>query len=258
MLNAGQQLLEWRNSGVLGGQWVDTQFKSEADILANNFISEKLKLLTPNIPIISEESADSWVDDRPELYWLIDPIDGTASFTQGFSGFVTQVALMVQHKPLMAIVYAPEIKNLYTAVRGQGAFLNNKRLSVKGVFPPRILIDNYPAPRDMILKAYVDLKMTRYIECGSIALKICMVADGTADLFFKTVIVRDWDLAAPQLVLEEAGGSLKDIYGNPIEYAGGYEKAGVVAACHPGSLELLIKWHSDFIKKMKTVDQEPN
>lgn len=239
----GGLMLQWRASGMVSGNWEGTQFKAEADSMAHRELTQRLTKLAPDIPIISEENPASWVTLRPERYWLIDPIDGTASFAQGYDGFVTQVALMDHHTPVLAAIYAPSLDSLYLVEKGGGAFLNGVRLFLQPTFPPKTLIDNYPEPRGVSLQAFRELHLTRYIERGGISLKICNVADGTADLFFKVVIVRDWDLAAPHLLLKEAGGFLTDIYGDDIQYIGSFNREGLVAANHPESLEMLVRWH---------------
>ena len=180
----GAKLLEWRLHGRTSGRWEGAQFKAQADKSAHDFLAGELSCLAPKIPVISEEDEHSLSIERPRQYWLIDPIDGTASFAQGYSGFVTQVALIVDHTPHLAAIYAPVFDALYVAERNQGAFLNGSKLCCSHYRESKILIDNYPEPRGITLAAYSALKFTRYIECGSIALKICKVADGTADLFF--------------------------------------------------------------------------
>jgi len=241
----GQRLLEWRDQGITEGKWEGSQFKARADMLSHNMLVQKLKQLTPGMLVISEEDPRSLLAERPDRYWLIDPIDGTASFVQGYPGFVTQVALIERERPQLAAVYGPALKCLYLAVRGQGAFLNGKRLRCIQNQEPAVLIDNYPEPRGTALLAYEALNLDRYIECGSISLKACKVADGAADVFFKDIVVRDWDLAAPQLVLEEAGGTLLDIYGRDVVYTGSHERAGVVAACSDAIARRLVSWYAD-------------
>jgi len=222
--------MEWRHSGQLSGNWEGPhQFKAVADGLAHEALTVRLNKLSPGLPIISEENPKSWQDRRPERYWLIDPIDGTASFVQGYPGFVTQVALMINNAPSLAAIYAPAHKQLYTGERANGAFLNGRPLAVRQG-TAATLIDNFPEPRGAAQSVYESLHLSRYIECGSIALKICRVADGTADLFFKDVPVRDWDLAAPQLILEEAGGVLTDSQGQKIPYTRDFERPGVAVA----------------------------
>ena len=145
---------------------------------------------------VSEEDAGSQTGERPDAYWLIDPIDGTRSFVEGSSpGFVTQVALMRHGVPVEAAVFCPPLDLLYTARRGAGAALNGSRLSLDQTPGLAKLIDNYPQPREIAAAVVEAFGIPDYIKPGSIGLKICRIADGTADLFVKDVVVRDWDVA---------------------------------------------------------------
>lgn len=248
--DVGRSLLKWRNLKIFEGKWEGTQFKAKVDIMAHQELENYLNKLTPGIPIISEENSVSLIDERPRLYWIIDPIDGTASFINGYSGFVTQIALIEDNKPKLAAVYAPVLDMLYTAKIGEGAYLNGKRLLISNREVLKILIDNYPEPRGIAKNACNEFKFENYIECGSIALKICKVADGTADLFLKDVIVRDWDLAPPHLVLEESGGVMTDIHGNKFEYRGGYEHTGLIATKSQKANKDVVDWYSNIERGM--------
>lgn len=220
----GQLLLQWRNERKWGGQWEGTQFKAEADQLAHQAIVERLVQIS-SFPIVSEEDPGREAQKFPEAYWLIDPIDGTASFSQGYPGFVTQIALILRHEPVLAAVYSPVFDLLYSAEKGKGAFKNQERLKLSKKEKPVSLIDNYPEPRGITRALYDKLEIARYFEWGSIGFKICKVAEGSADLFFKDVLVCDWDIAAPKLILEEAGGVCRNSRGGPLELKG---------AKHPG------------------------
>ncbi|RJQ23942.1 MAG: 3'(2'),5'-bisphosphate nucleotidase CysQ [Nitrospiraceae bacterium] len=248
----GELLLEWRDSEIFEGKWEGAQFKAKVDRMAHNALTERLHELSPEIPVISEEDASPFTSIRPGCYWLIDPIDGTASFVNGYSGFVTQVVLMKNDRPEFAAIYAPLLGEMYSAEKGSGSFLNDARLKVDSGKKPAILIDNYPEPRGVAASLYNELNFSRYVECGSISLKICKVADGTADLFFKSVTVRDWDIAAPQLILEEAGGFLKECDGSMVRYDGSFEHDGIVAAASDEACAGAVSWYDNF-KKRETI-----
>jgi len=227
LTQTGAGLLRWR--GQAGGEWHGAQLKTEADCEAHQALSGALiKLL--NIPVISEEDAESHTVSRPERYWLIDPIDGTASLAAGFPGFVTQAALMEQGTPVMAAVYAPALDRLYTAVKDAGAFCNGKKIRVSGDSDRLMLVDNYPQPKGTAVRMMQELHCTGYLESGSISLKICRVADGSADVFFKDIVVRDWDIGAPLLIVQEAGGTIAQTDGTPYRFDGQMEKSGIIAA----------------------------
>ena len=245
----GDLLLDWRRAGIREGVWHGSQFKAKVDVMAHNALQKLLQDLWPQIPVISEENPLSLVTERPDLYWLIDPIDGTASFVNGFNGFVTQAALMLNACPVLSVIYAPVTHELYWAERGRGAYLNENRISVSEDRTTAILIDNYPEPRGVTLEAYKALHCQKYLECGSISLKICKIADRTADIFFKPVHMSDWDLAAPQLVIEEAGGILRDILGEHIRYQGDYSQPGIIAAADEVTSARALSWYTTFMRE---------
>lgn len=219
--SVGREILAWRGS----------QFKTEADLRAHAALSLQLERRFPDIPIISEEDAASQSPARPPRYWLIDPIDGTASFSEGYAGYVTQIALIENHQPQLGAIYAPALDLLYLAQRDKSATLNGRPLKIARNARGRVLIDNTPEPRGAAKVVFERLRCTGYVESGSIALKICRIADGTADLFVKDIPVRDWDIAPAHLVIGEAGGVLAGLHGaTEIAYSGSYEHSGIVAA----------------------------
>ncbi len=242
----GRRLLEWRGTGAEKGEWVGTQLKTEADIRAHMFLSEHLKKITPDIEIISEEDLSNQKENRPANYWLIDPIDGTASYSEGFDGFVVQLALMKHCEPVISVVYAPGSDELFTAQKGCGSFLNEKRLAVDNNRTSMVLIDNYPEPRGRIKNFYDSVHATGYVESGSIGLKICRIADGSADLFVKDVVVRDWDIAPGHLIIEEAGGYISDVGLNNFDYKGSFERKGVIASRSKNIAENTATWFDKF------------
>lgn len=227
---AGTKLLAMRGSSATEGVWEGSQLKTIADNEMHRHLVSVLRGLGLEIPVISEEDAASQSGRRPARYWLIDPIDGTASFAGGFAGFVTQAALMEDGIPVLAAINAPVFGLTYCAQRGGGATLNGSKIRVDGDLQRKILIDNYPQPRGAAALLYESVGCTGYVESGSIALKICRIADGTADLFFKAVAVRDWDIAPAHLLLAEAGGCLRPLAGKEFLYDGDFEKNGLVAA----------------------------
>ena len=175
-------------------------------------------------PIVISEECFTSLDKRPENYWLIDPIDGTASWYNGFQGFVTQAALIHNGFPVYGVVYAPVFGNIWSAHKGRGAFLNGQQLPSLLSHDQLTLIDNYPEPRHIAHLIFDALKIQNYIECGSLGLKACFVADGRADIFIKDILFRDWDIAAADVILTELGGILSDLSGNPIIYNEVHEK----------------------------------
>jgi 3'(2'), 5'-bisphosphate nucleotidase len=238
MRKLGGHLIEWRTEGMTCGHWEGSQFKAEADQRAHDFLSGQLRRSWPDLPVISEEDSDANNSHRPDVYWLIDPIDGTASYCHGFDGFVTQAALIRNRKPILAVVHAPALGLTYTASLDGPAKCNGLRISMAAPVRAPILIDNYPEPRGIALSLYEQIGCGGYVESGSIGLKICRVADGTADLFVKDVVVRDWDLAPADLILSRSGGVLTTLSGECVPYDREFARAGLIAC---GSRELLVQ-----------------
>ncbi len=228
----GKQL-EQRRHSYDGEMPAPDSFGIAVDQLAHQYLSDGLQALDLDIPVVSEEDAGSHSDPRPARYWLIDPVDGTASYRGGFAGYVTQIALMEDGAPVLAAIYVPVSDELFLAERSSGATRNGTRLFLDKPSGRRRLIDNYPEPRATGARLYDPLGCDGYVESGSLGLKICRIADGTAEIFFKDVVLRDWDIAPAALVLEEAGGVVAATAGTPFIYSGDFVKPGVIATVNP-------------------------
>ena len=224
------------------GGWAGEQYKHPCDALAHEFLCQRIHETFPDIPVVSEEDPNS-VTSRFERYFIIDPIDGTASFAQGFPGWVTQIAYVAEGIPLFAGIYVPATNEYFEAVHTRGAWRNKQPLQAAGSCSLGTIIDNYPEPRGIAAEAFVDLGMHSYIESGSIALKICRVADNTANLFLKLMSPRDWDIAAPMLVLEEAGGVISDAHGKRYLLGAGERRHdGLIATNSNANLQRVTCW----------------
>lgn len=225
MEKVGRQIVAWRNDPAAKQLYSVADFKTEADRRAHDLICTGLARLFPGIEIVSEESPAHHAK-RPDAYWLIDPIDGTASWYHGFDGFVTQAAYIECKVPLFGIVHAPVYGKTWTAAKGNGARLNGKALPQLVASERLIVTDNTKIPHGIAHDIIALLPTTGYLESGSLGLKSAHVADGTADLFVKDVYVRDWDLAPVAAILHEVGGHLALADGSPYFFDGAFEKAG--------------------------------
>lgn len=223
MESVGKNILSWQNDLKFRTLYSEADYKTEADRQAHNQICFGLTEIFPLIDIVSEESL-SHNCERPNRYWLVDPIDGTASWYNGYKGFVTQAAYIEHGKPLYGIVHAPALDKTWTAKQGTGAYLNNNRLPMLAKSNRLIVTDNTPAPHGISRQIISRMHATGYLESGSLGLKSVLVAEGTADLFVKNVCVRDWDLAPAAIILQEVGGKLSLPDGMPFVFDGPYEK----------------------------------
>lgn len=238
----GEMLMKISSIDKADGKWVGEQYKARADSLAHKFLVQELSRFFAGKPVVSEED-DNLLEINSD-YIIVDPIDGTASFSNGFSGWVTQAAYISNNIPIFSGIYAPTTKEYFSAIKGRGAFFNGSQISChSSKTHPTSIIDNYPKPRGIAHKAMLGLKIPNYIESGSISLKICRVATGSADLFLKDMQPRDWDLAAPMLLLEEAGGVLTNLRGEPIQL-GSRDRchSGLVACRNKAMLDFVLSW----------------
>jgi len=239
----GSMLLDCLALGNTEGEWSDSQFKAVADNVAHDFLVLALSDKFPGVSVVSEEGVDPMAVYEGD-HFIIDPIDGTASFAHGFDGWVTQIAYISEGVPVMAGIYAPASNEYFSATRNEGAYCNGQRLNVENYTRKNAcLIDNYPQPQGVALELMLALNFKKYLESGSISLKICRIADGGADLFVKDMTPRDWDLAAPMLILAEAGGVITDVEGKAFRLGSkGRSHQGIIAAASPLVAEQVRSW----------------
>ena len=203
---------------------------TKADIAAHNIIVARLSQLTPNIPILSEESKKVDIDLHLDwqTYWLIDPLDGTREFLKRNGEFTVNIALVSQHQSIIGVVYAPVIGLTYYASKGQGAYKQEgdapaQRIHVKPLNMAKITIAGSRSHSDEQFQRFLHgvetatLAKPELISLGS-SLKICLVAEGRADVYPRLGPTCEWDTAAGHCVLQEAGGDIVDMHATPLGY----------------------------------------
>jgi 3'(2'), 5'-bisphosphate nucleotidase len=204
---------------------VDKSPVTDADLAAHNIIVSGLKNLTPELPILSEEAADISYGIRSlwSSYWLIDPLDGTKEFIQGHSEFTVNIALIMNNKPVLGVVYVPVLQTCYFAAEGVGAFKEladtpKQAVHVRSVLPTNIVVAISRRRTSEQLLHFLDkLGQTNLIKKGS-SIKSCLVAEGTADVYPCFGLTSEWDTAAAQCVVEAAGGKFVDLQLQPLRY----------------------------------------
>jgi len=190
---------------------------SEADIRVNDLLEKKLRSHTPDYGWLSEESADDEQRLGKRLVWIVDPIDGTRGYLAGREDWCVSVALVEDASPLLAAVYAPASDEFFFAIRGQGATLNHApvcatpgvELDFSRVAGPKPLVERLNRSSDQIVL---------HPRIGSLALRLCRVAHGGLDAAFAGGQSRDWDLAAANLIVQEANGNMTTLSGDTILY----------------------------------------
>ena len=199
---------------------------TQADLVSHHILQTGLARLAPHWPVLSEESVAVPFDERKSWrhFWMIDPLDGTKEFLHRTGEFTVNIALIEDDRPILGVVYAPVIDKLYFAARGAGSY----RLDGKGTTPikvasttagnTRFVISRRHASEQETLNDFIDqTKRGELMVMGS-SLKFCLVAEGAADVYPRNGPTMEWDTAAAQCILEEAGGSVTDLEGNTIRY----------------------------------------
>ncbi len=223
---AGAILIEYRSKGY------KTQTKSHAndfvttaDIESDKYLCQEISRLFPQDKILSEENS-SLPNEYMGRVWMIDPLDGTRAFVDGSDSFSVMIGLAIDGIPTLGITYAPMRDELYYAEKGSGAYLrkegHTERIHVSNIASLQtarsVGYRRLKEPRE--LDKYVDRLALRVVATeGTNTLKIGKVSQGIADVAINTnTDVSKWDFCAPQIILEEAGGRVTDINGNPIDY----------------------------------------
>jgi myo-inositol-1(or 4)-monophosphatase len=190
---------------------------SEADIAVNDLLESRLRSATPDYGWLSEESVDDEARLGKPLVWIVDPIDGTRAYLAGREDWCVSVALVAGASPVLAAVFAPSTDEFFFANRGQGTTRNEG--PVRAAAGNEFDFSRMAGPKPLVqrLSSSPD-EITLHPRIGSLALRLCRVADGTLDAAFAGGQSRDWDLAAANLIVQEANGRMTALSGDAIEY----------------------------------------
>lgn len=224
---AGERILEvYRTSFTIKNK-SDNSPLTTADYLSHEIISKRLKNLYPAIPVLSEEDKGISYEIRENwpCFWLIDPLDGTREFIKRNGEFTVNISLIQGNKPVLGVIYSPVKNILYFAKRGMGAFKlvadgKPQNIRSKGKSDDKAL-------RAVVSRSHCNQELEEYlnklnlkerISTGS-SLKFCLVAEGKADIYPRIGTTMEWDTAAGQVIVEEAGGKVVEFAtGNPLTY----------------------------------------
>ena len=198
---------------------------TEADQVSHGIISRALGKLDAGLPILSEESmpADHAMRREWKRYWLVDPLDGTKEFLKRNGEFTVNIALVDGHRAVLGAVHAPVLDRMYSGYVALGAWRSDAGAAAKPIAvranaaaPLRVVGSrSHPTPE---LAAYLaGLPAHEITDMGS-SLKICLVAEGAADIYPRLGPTSEWDTAAAQAILESAGGRMIDLAGRPLRY----------------------------------------
>jgi len=235
---------------------VEVQMKDEnspvtqADRDSNLFITQKIGELFPDDGILAEESKDDASRLGKRRVWVVDPMDGTREFIDKVGQFAVMIGLVENGRPILGVVYQPTTEMMLFAVKGEGAFLMQKgepkRVSVSDLREPgamRLVVSrSHRSPLvDSIMKA---LEIDQDVKSGSVGLKVGLLVKQESDLYIHpNSKTKEWDTAAPQIILEEAGGKMTDCWGKPLVYnkEDTYNRKGFVASNGKAHAEIVAR-----------------
>lgn len=227
---AGAAMMEfYKTDFLIGEKFADDDFAepvTAADHASNDVIIAGLQSAFPEDGILSEETPDDRERLNKERVWIIDPLDGTKGFINRDGDFAVQIGLAKDGEPLLGVVYLPHEDILYTGVRGQGSWA-----TINGETPKKLQVSNKTDLTEMNLAVSRDHRsprMGRVVKDfglrsetarGSVGLKVGLITRQICDLYLHlSPRTKFWDTCAPQIILEEAGGKMTDLFGFPIIY----------------------------------------
>mgnify|MGYP001328996946 CR=1 FL=1 len=218
MFKAGQIALNFQNNKIKFWYKSKSQPVTHADIEINTYLQNFFKKNTPDFGWLSEEVDDDESILKKEMFWCLDPIDGTRSYIDGKPEFVISLALIYKDFPILGLIYNPRTKEMFSARKGSGSYCNNEKIKVSqnmNLNNCKITISSSEIAKT---KKYQFLKNQKLITMGSIAYKVALVAKGKVDIAISFTGKSDWDLAAASLILEESGGTISNLDGKKINY----------------------------------------
>ncbi len=191
---------------------------TEADLKSEAIIKKAIRKRYPNHTILAEESG---LEERGDIRWIIDPLDGTTNFAHGLPWFCTSLALEIEGEIVLGIIYNPVLKECFSAIKEKGAFLNQKPIKVsqtkelgKALLATGFPYDIQQNPEPVMTRFRNMIMHARGVRrAGSAALDLCYVACGRFDGFWEERL-QPWDTAAGMLIVQEAGGMVSDFSGN--------------------------------------------
>lgn len=207
-----------------------TDLVTEIDLLSEKIIREKIKAKFTQHNILGEES--HYTDNKSSYTWVIDPLDGTNNYANAYPIYAVSIALKKENKTLVGVIYLPELDEMYSAIRGKGAYKGDSKIyiSQKSELETALIATGFPydkndskinnlAPLNIILPQLRGIRRS-----GSAAFDLCSVASSQIDAFWEFKL-KEWDYAAGLLIIKEAGGEVyqTEIEKSPLLIAGSKE-----------------------------------
>ena len=221
--DAGKMSIELHKKGLKIEIKKDKSPVSNGDLIVNELISNKIKDLTPNIPIVSEETVNLDVKNKDKIFWLIDPIDGTKEYIAGKDEYTLNAALVINTVPVVGLVGVPKKNRLfYTYSSGESYLIENgktQKINCKKKQPRGkvVALSSVIKPSDVILNKLKEFNVTSIVKMAS-SYKFCVIATGEYDIYAASERANEWDYAAGHAVAQNAGAIIKTLDEKPFLY----------------------------------------
>ena len=221
--DAGRISIELYKKGLQIKIKEDKSPVSNGDLKVNDLITNKIEDLTPNIPIVSEETVDLKKKNKAKIFWLIDPIDGTKEYIAGKDEYTLNAALVINAVPVLGVVSAPKKNRLfYTYGPGESYLIENdktQKINCKKQQPKGkiVALSSDIKPSDIILNKLKKLNVNSIVKMAS-SYKFCVIATGEYDVYAARERANEWDYAAGHAVAQNAGAIIKTLDEKPFLY----------------------------------------
>ena len=221
--DAGKVAIDLYDKGLKIEIKEDKSPVSNGDIKVNELITNQIKKLTPNVPIVSEETVNLKIKNKAKIFWLIDPIDGTKEYIAGKDEYTLNAALVIDTVPVLGLVGVPKKNRLfYTYSPGESYLIENgitKKLNCKKLQPKGkvVALSSVVKPSDIILNKLKSFNVTNIVKMAS-SYKFCVIATGEYDVYAARERANEWDYAAGHAVAQNAGAIIKTLDEKPFLY----------------------------------------
>tara|TARA_B100000963_G_scaffold264598_1_gene232767 strand:+ start:1430 stop:2209 length:780 start_codon:yes stop_codon:yes gene_type:complete len=196
---------------------------SNGDLKVNELITNKIKQLTPNLPVVSEETVNLNIKNKEKVFWLVDPIDGTKEYIAGKDEYTLNAALVINTVPVLGVVGVPRKNRLfYTYGLGESYLIENektRKINCKKKQPKGkiVALSSVIKPSDFILNKLKEFNVTSIVKMAS-SYKFCVIATGEYDIYAARERANEWDYAAGHAIAQNAGAIIKTLDEKPFLY----------------------------------------
>lgn len=222
---AGTEIMRFYRNGTAVALKADASPLTAADEASHALLLSSLHSLLPEAEVISEESdgATNTTIDAGHLFWLVDPLDGTKEFIKHTSEFTVNVALLQSGWPVMGVIHAPALNLTYYAARNAGSWRQfdnepSTRIFCRGADCSAMSVVASRDHAGALVRSMVERLGSPTLQSMGSSLKFCLVAEGKADLYLRDLPTMEWDTAAAQCVVEDAGGGIYSLDGQRLQY----------------------------------------